>query len=352
MKLEKEPSPSKGNKKKANRIILKARAGLLVLFVTVGLYGYFTYNLVQKQETYDNLNISFFDTKNIEYGTANYNVLDLVENVYGGSIIKYTKNLDTSKVGTQEVVFEISKDDIVKEVKLNVEIKDTNAPEITFKKNEISIYKGDNFDIKSNIEKVADIIDGDISLSNDETTAHYTVSSDFDANKAGKYTVTVTAYDNNGNSSDASYKINVNEKPQPQSNPAVVYTNRAASVDTSSVVAAAQSLLGTRYVSGGTNPNVGFDCSGFVKYVYSLFGVSLSGGSSSQLHAGAAVNEGSMQAGDIIIWANNGSSSASHSSIYAGDGTIIHATSNRGVQKTNLNSWKNWGQHIIGVRRV
>lgn len=132
----------------------------------------------------------------------------------------------------------------------------------------------------------------------------------------------------------------------------VTYSNREPSVDTSSVVNAALSLLGTRYTAGGTDPSTGFDCSGFVNYIYGVTGTSIGRSSSTQLGNGSAVSESDLQPGDIIVWANNGSNSASHSSIYAGDGTIIHATSNKGVQKTNLSNWKNWGQHIIGIRRI
>lgn len=149
-------------------------------------------------------------------------------------------------------------------------------------------------------------------------------------------------------------------KEQPKADNAVTnvaeassnYSNVEASVDTSSVVNAAYSLLGTRYTAGGTSPSTGFDCSGFVNYVYGVTGTSIGRSSSAQLGNGSAISEGDLQPGDIIIWANNGSNFASHSSIYAGDGTIIHATSNKGVQQTNLNNWKNWGQHIIGIRRI
>ena len=132
----------------------------------------------------------------------------------------------------------------------------------------------------------------------------------------------------------------------------VVYSNAPASVDTSSVLNAARSLIGTRYTSGGQSPETGFDCSGFTSYIYGVTGTSISRSSSGQLSNGFAVSEADMQAGDIIIWANDGSDYASHSSVYTGNGTIIHATSNRGVQESNLEAWKTWGQHIIGIRRV
>ena len=355
MKTKKEePILPVSNKKAKKWGLNKAITTVGVMIAVVFLSSYYIFDNVHKKQIYKNLNLSFTSAKEIEYGTKDYDPLALVKNVKGGKITKYTKNIDTTKVGTQELAFVIEKEGIVKEYKINVNIKDTQAPTISLKQNEVAINQGDGFDTKSNIAAVKDIVDGDIPLNDgaNKDDANYVVTSNIDNNKTGDYTVTITATDSNKNTSTASYKVRVVAKPQSQAPKQEVYTNNAPSVDTSSVVAAAQSLLGIRYRGGGTSPETGFDCSGFVKYVYSLFGVNLSGGSSSQLAAGSAVSENNLRAGDIIIWANNGSNRAAHSSIYAGDGTIIHATSNRGVQKTNLNSWKNWGQHIIGIRRV
>lgn len=354
MKKKKEPNLPVSKNKKKKLGLNQAITAVGVMIAVVFLSSYYIFEDMHKKQVYKNLNLSFTSAKEIEYGTKGFNPLALVKNIKGGKITKYTKKIDTSKVGTQELAFVISNEGIVKEYKINVNIKDTQAPEIALKSGEVSITQGDGFDIKSNVASVRDVVDGDIPLSDGSTKgAGYTVTSNLDNNKAGEYSVNITATDSNKNTSTSSYKVKVNPKPQaPAPQPQEAYTNNAPSVDTSSVVAAAQSLLGIRYRGGGTSPQTGFDCSGFVKYVYSLFGVNLSGGSSSQLHAGSAVSEGNLRAGDIIIWAYNGSNAAAHSSIYAGDGTIIHATSNKGVQKTNLNSWKSWGQHIIGIRRV
>lgn len=342
--------------KRLRKIDKRTKRISICLMVTIlSCVSCIAYDGMRRQVIYDSLDISFTEVKDIEYGTANYNALSLVKHTNEGSKTTVKNEVDTSKLGKQEIVFEVSKDGVTKEIKTTVEIKDTNAPEVTLKNEEITITEGEEFDLVSNIEKVADKVDGDLAYAEGESKdANYTVTSDFDKSKPGEYEVTVSATDANGNTTESKYKVKVNEKPKPQvqTPKQETYTNKAASVDTSSVIGAATSLMGTRYRSGGTSPETGFDCSGFVKYVYSLFGVNLSGGSSSQLHAGAAVSEGAMQAGDIIIWANNGSNSAAHSSIYAGDGTIIHATTNKGVQKTSLSNWKAWGQHIIGIRRV
>lgn len=354
---EKDPVSVVSKRNKTKRKLKKKRTFIIGL---VFLFTFTTYvaNAVHVKYTYDNMKISFTSVKEIEYGTANYNPMDLVKNVKEGKIKKYTKKIDTTKLGEQELVFEVENEGIIKTYKIKVNVKDTIAPEITLENEEVTITAGDEFDIKSNIKSVNDLVDGDISYSEnkEETKAHYTVETDF-KNEPGEYTVNVNAVDSNNNAVSSNYKIKVNPKPvvvpvQNTQNTNQNYYSGPASIDTSSVLSAAKSLIGVRYTSGGTNPNTGFDCSGFVSYVYGITGTSIGRSSSAQLGNGAAVSESNLQAGDIIIWANNGSNRASHSSIYAGDGTIIHATSNKGVQQSSLNNWKNWGQHIIGIRRV
>ena len=357
---EKDPVSVVSKKNKTKRILKKKRAFIIGL---VFLFTFTTYvaNALHVKHTYDNMKISFTSVKEIEYGTANYNPMDLVKHVKDGKIKKYTKTIDTTKLGKQQLVFEVEKEGVVKTYKIEVNVKDTIAPEIKLENEEVTITAGDEFDVKSNIKSVNDLVDGDIAYTDnkEEEKAHYTVETDFKS-EPGEYTVNVNAVDSNNNATSSNYKIKVNPKSvvvpvqrtQNTTNTTQNYYSGPASVDTSSVLSAAKSLIGVRYSSGGTNPNTGFDCSGFVQYVYGAVGKSINRSSSTQLGNGAAVNESDLQAGDIIIWANNGSNSASHSSIYAGDGTIIHATSNKGVQQSSLNNWKNWGQHIIGIRRV
>ena len=363
MNLEKDPVSVVSKKNKTKRVNKKNKKfiiGLVFLFV----FTVYAANALYVKHTYKNMKISFTKVKEIEYGTANYDPLDLVKKVKDGKIKKYTKKIDTTKLGEQELVFEVEKHNIIKTYKIKINVKDTVAPNIELGQEEVTITAGDEFDVKSNIKTVNDTVDGDIPFSEnqEENKAYYSIDTDF-KNEPGEYTVNTKAVDSNNNATSISYKIKVNPKPvvvQAQNRQTNAETNNInqnyysgpASVDTSSVLSAARSLIGTRYTAGGTNPSTGFDCSGFVSYVYGVTGTSISRSSSAQLGNGAAVSEGELQAGDIIIWANNGSNRAAHSSIYAGDGTIIHATSNRGVQQTNLNSWKNWGQHIIGIRRV
>jgi len=330
------------------------------LAASLSVVGICTYNILQNNMIYENMNISFTSNKEVEYGTDNFDPRKLISEISDGALTSYTKAVDTSKVGTQKLTFEVTKDNIVKKFSVLLKIKDTNAPVITLKEKEVNVFAGDGYDLNSNIEKIMDVVDGDINYSDTELEegAYYTITySAFDSNIVGDYVINIKAVDSNGNVSVDSFTVHVKEKPVVVAQPAaptqnITYTNAPASVDTSSVLAAARSLIGVRYTSGGTNPETGFDCSGFTSYIYGVTGVSISRSSAGQLSNGAAVSEDNLQPGDIIIWANNGSNYAAHSSVYAGGNTIIHATSNKGVQQTDLNNWKAWGQHIIGIRRV
>ena len=85
----------------------------------------------------------------------------------------------------------------------------------TFETEEIELTEGDAFDILSNLTKVTDPVEGNLSQSEELKDSSYTVVSDFDPSVPGEYTVTVKARDNHGNESESSYSVYVAEKPKP-----------------------------------------------------------------------------------------------------------------------------------------
>lgn len=85
-----------------------------------------------------------------------------------------------------------------------------------------------------------------------------------------------------------------------------------------SLVTFARQFTGTPYVLGGTTP-AGFDCSGFVQYVYSQFGVSLPRTAGEQGAVGQVVSAADAQPGDIVVWGSW------HVGIYTGNGYHIAA---------------------------
>lgn len=87
----------------------------------------------------------------------------------------------------------------------------------------------------------------------------------------------------------------------------------------SQIVSYAKNFIGVPYVWGGTTPN-GFDCSGFVQYVYRHFGISLPRTTYSQVAMGRSVTRANLQPGDLVFFR-----SAGHVGIYVGNETYIHA---------------------------
>lgn len=105
------------------------------------------------------------------------------------------------------------------------------------------------------------------------------------------------------------------------------------------IVSFARQYLGYRYVYGGTTPSTGFDCSGFIYYIYKSCGYSISRSLSAQANTGTAVPKSELQAGDIVFFNNTSSGALGHVGIYIGNGTMIHAAnSKRGVVTDTINS--------------
>lgn len=105
----------------------------------------------------------------------------------------------------------------------------------------------------------------------------------------------------------------------------------AGSASAARVLATADQYVGTRYRYGGESPAEGFDCSGFVQFVYGRHGVELPRVSYQQVSAGRAAPRKitALQPGDLMFFAAGGGR-VDHVAIYAGDGRVIHATSGAG----------------------
>ncbi|KGK83815.1 hydrolase [Desulfosporosinus sp. HMP52] len=108
-------------------------------------------------------------------------------------------------------------------------------------------------------------------------------------------------------------------------------------------------FLGIKYVWGGTTPSPGFDCSGYVQYVFRNSGITLSRTSEQQFKNGVSVSRSDLKPGDLVFFATY-SSGASHVGIYVGNNTMIHSSSG-GVSYDDMTS-SYWAKRYLGARRV
>jgi cell wall-associated NlpC family hydrolase len=119
-----------------------------------------------------------------------------------------------------------------------------------------------------------------------------------------------------------------------------------------SIVGIASKYLGYAYVWGGTSPSTGFDCSGFVWYVYRASGNPVPRDMWGQLQSGTRVSRWNLQPGDIVFFANTYEYGLSHDGIYIGGGRFIHAADyGIGVEVSSLSD-AYWVAHYFGATRA
>ena len=130
-------------------------------------------------------------------------------------------------------------------------------------------------------------------------------------------------------------------------------TSSNSSASGSGIVACAKQYLGCRYVSGGSSPSTGFDCSGFTSYVYKQCGITISRSSGAQASNGTAVSKSNLQPGDLVIFNNRANTSIGHVGIYIGGNTFIHAgNSGTGVITTSLSDSYYQARYVTGRRII
>jgi cell wall-associated NlpC family hydrolase len=108
-------------------------------------------------------------------------------------------------------------------------------------------------------------------------------------------------------------------------------TGARAGASAARVLATAKQFVGIRYRYGGDTPAEGFDCSGFVQYVYGRHGVELPRTSRLQSGAGESLPLGieALRPGDLLLFASTGSQ-VNHVAIYVGDNRILHSSAGAG----------------------
>jgi LysM repeat protein len=114
------------------------------------------------------------------------------------------------------------------------------------------------------------------------------------------------------------------------------------------ILKTAFSQFGTPYRYGGNSPETGFDCSGFVSWVYKQYGINLPRSSRDMLAIGTPISQADLRPGDLVFF-NYG---YSHVGIYTGNNKYIHSpSSGKRIQESDINGTGR-RNHYVGARRI
>ena len=118
------------------------------------------------------------------------------------------------------------------------------------------------------------------------------------------------------------------------------------------VIDRAQDLIGMRYRRSGDKPQTGFDCSGFVDYVFREgVGLILPRASREISKAGTSVSKDELKAGDLVFF-NTMRHAFSHVGIYLGDHLFVHAPRTGGAVRIDDLQERYWAKRYSGARRM
>ena len=118
------------------------------------------------------------------------------------------------------------------------------------------------------------------------------------------------------------------------------------------ILATAYGKVGLPYRYGGNSPKTGFDCTGFIKWVFEQHGIDLPRTTGSLANVGHRVDKDELLPGDLLFFRRNRGSRLMHAGIYVGDGQFIHSP-HTGARITEDEAFDNYRSSIfLQARRV
>ncbi len=118
------------------------------------------------------------------------------------------------------------------------------------------------------------------------------------------------------------------------------------------IIHTAEALTGTPYRAGGNSPETGFDCSGFVRYVFDeAANIRLPASARNIANVGFDIKKEALAPGDLIFF-NTLKLPFTHVAIYLGNQAFIHAPSAGSVVRLDSLESAYWSQHFNGAKRI
>lgn len=133
--------------------------------------------------------------------------------------------------------------------------------------------------------------------------------------------------------------------------PVASHATTAVSSSARTVITTALAQRGVPYVYGGDTPQRGFDCSGFVRYVFAQSAVDVPRTAAEQFRVGKSIRKRDLRAGDLVFFTTI-APGASHVGLVVGPDEFVHAPATNGVVRVEPLSSSYWSARFVGARRV
>lgn len=116
------------------------------------------------------------------------------------------------------------------------------------------------------------------------------------------------------------------------------------------IVETAKQYIGIPYRFGGASPETGFDCSGFVLYIFNQYNIKLPHRADLQYNYGENISKDELREGDIVFFRSLSGSYIGHVGIYVGDGNFIHAPHTG--DRVKIDSLESRMNRYVGAKRI
>ncbi len=199
------------------------KLGLVVTIFSLMLFGgnvdvgYTEYMQSIKEESaqdkWASLNMTFNPAPVLEYSSKTFDPADMVAS-HTGELEVLSDPFELKSTGIHTLKYRLTDVDefgqeVSKDYKRYVYVKDTVGPTITLKESDVSVIIGNGYNPASNISVVSDPVDGNLRLSNTLEKGTYVVEGSVSTGSIGTYNVNVKAMDMNGNTSSKTFRVAV-----------------------------------------------------------------------------------------------------------------------------------------------